>query len=209
MEIFNLGPHVEIIFAVKGLRSEGIAVSDELYSFLPEMIVLGISPEEVKGLLQFVDDPFNVPMGDYEVIYGTILTKFGEVEMPPPMYTQAVIYAKKREVELMGLDMDEESYGKAYEDNFNTVDMVRYIRRKRRMMRHTFDLSSPETFVMQWKELMEDNRSLRKMEETRLNSILENLNTVLEENKERRIVAVIEYEMMVPVRENYTSEMES
>ena len=209
MEIIKASENVEVIFAIKGLANEGASVKDELYSFLPQKILVGISPEEVAGLKEFIDNPFTVPMGDYEAIYGTILSKFGEVEMPPPIFTQAVIYAKARDVDIYGLDLDEKSFGDKYEENFRVWDMVRYIRRKRRMMRHKFDLSSPETFIMQWKNLMEDNPSIRKMEEFRQNAIKENLSTFLKENGEERILAVIEYEMKNHLISIVNSEVES
>ena len=69
--------------------------------------------------------------------------------------------------------------------------------------------SSPETFIMQWKNLMEDNPSIRKMEEVRQNAIKENLSTFLKENQEERILSVIEYEMKNHLENILNSEVES
>ena len=68
MEIIKPSENVEVIFAIKGLTYEGASVKDELYSFLPQKILVGISPEEVAGLREFINNPFTVPMGDYDVI---------------------------------------------------------------------------------------------------------------------------------------------
>ena len=71
MQILDVDQNFEIIFAIKGLVSEGNSVRDRLYEYIPQRIYIGISPEELEGLKKFIENPFTVPMGDYEVIYGT------------------------------------------------------------------------------------------------------------------------------------------
>lgn len=107
-----------VCFGIKGLVSDGNAVKEKLDSFKPEVIMMGISPEEVEGLKNFVDDPFEIDMSDYELIYGTLLSQFGPVEVPPPIFTQTIIYAKENNIPVIGLDVDEETFGTRYEEEY-------------------------------------------------------------------------------------------
>lgn len=195
MQILEVDRNFEILFAIKGLVSEGEKVKNQLYEYIPQLIYIGISPEELEGLRKFIENPFTVPMGDYEVIYGTILSKFGEVEIPPPIYTQAVKYGINRNVPMKGIDLDEDSFGGIYGDNFRIRDLVRYIRKKRRMMRREFNLNSPEEFVIDWKNEIETNPGIRKMEESRSAQICNEIKKAAQEDKEVRRIAVIEYEL--------------
>ena len=195
MQILDVDQNFEIIFAIKGLVSEGNSVRDRLYEYIPQMIYIGISPEELEGLKKFIENPFTVPMGDYEVIYGTILSKFGEVEIPPPIYTQAVKYGMNRDIPMKGIDLDEDSFGDIYGENFRIRDLVRYIRKKRRMMRREFNLNSPEEFVIDWKNEIETNHGLRKMEQSRSAQICGEINKVAKENQDQKRIAIIEYEL--------------
>ena len=195
MQILDVDQNFEIIFAIKGLVSEGNSVRDRLYEYIPQRIYIGISPEELEGLKKFIENPFTVPMGDYEVIYGTILSKFGEVEIPPPIYTQAVKYGMNRDIPMKGIDLDEDSFGDIYGENFRIRDLVRYIRKKRRMMRREFNLNSPEEFVIDWKNEIETNPGLRKMEQSRSTQICGEINKVAKENQDQKRIAIIEYEL--------------
>ena len=195
MQILDVDQNFEIIFAIKGLVSEGNSVRDRLYEYIPQMIYIGISPEELEGLKKFIENPFTVPMGDYEVIYGTILSKFGEVEIPPPIYTQDVKYGMNRDIPMKGIDLDEDSFGDIYGENFRIRDLVRYIRKKRRMMSREFNLNSPEEFVIDWKNEIETNPGLRKMEQSRSAQICGEINKVSKENQDQKRIAIIEYEL--------------
>ncbi|MCL4345977.1 MAG: hypothetical protein M1496_06435 [Candidatus Thermoplasmatota archaeon] len=195
MDVLDVDQNFEVVFAIKGLVSEGDRVRDRLYEYLPGMILIGISPEELEGLKKFMEEPFTVPMGDYEVIYGTILSKFGEVEIPPPIFTQAVTYGVNRNIPMKGIDLDEDTFGDFYGENFRIRDLVRYIRKKRRMMRREFNLNSPEEFVVDWKNEIETNPGLKKMEESRSAQICTAISNARKEMPDERIMAVIEYEM--------------
>ncbi|MGP6207424.1 hypothetical protein ACNF42_05280 [Cuniculiplasma sp. SKW3] len=209
MQILEVDKNFEILFAIKGLVSEGEKVKDQLYEYIPQLIYIGISPEELEGLKKFIENPFTVPMGDYEVIYGTILSKFGEVEIPPPIYTQAVTYGMNRNVPMKGIDLDEDSFGDVYGENFRIRDLVRYIRKKRRMMRREFNLNSPEEFVIDWKNEIETNPGLKKMEESRSAQICSEIRKAVEENKEVRRIAIIEYELKEDIERSLNISSES
>ena len=184
MEFIELrsGNKIMIVgFGIKGLVSDGNAVREKLNEFKPEAIFMGISPEEVEGLKNFIDDPFEIDMSDYELIYGTLLSKFGAVEVPPPIFTQTVIYAKENDIPVNGLDVDEETFGTRYEEEYTVSQMVGYITKKRKLKKRNFDMETPEKFVMQWKHEIDKTRAMRNMEKMREEAISENLYRLFEE----------------------------
>ncbi|MGP6220126.1 hypothetical protein [Caldiplasma sukawensis] len=190
------GSDLLICFGIKGLVSEGEAIKNFLHEELPDRIIMDISPEEVEGLTKFLDDPFEVPLGDYDVIYGTILARFGEVETPPPIYVQPVIYGKKREVEMVGIDMDEDTFSEKYDEEFKFRHFIKFITVRRRLMHHSFDLSSPEAFVVEWRKEVNRNSALRNMDIAREEEIGRRLRDIIEnrEEKARKMVAIVAYE---------------
>ncbi len=192
-------------FGIKGLVSDGNAVKEKLESFEPEVIMMGISPEEVEGLKNFVDDPFEIDMSDYELIYGTLLSQFGPVEVPPPIFTQTIIYAKANNIPVKGLDVDEETFGTRYEEEYTVSQMVGYITKKKKLKKRNFDMESPEKFVLQWRKEIEKTKAMGNMEKMREEAISENLYRIFKEGSERRYFAIIEYEFNNEVkrRTNY------
>ena len=189
-----------VALGIKGLVSEGEKLKDLMMSFEPGKILIGISPEEATGLMEFVKDPFEIQMSDFELIYGTILLKFGEVETPPPIFTQAVLYAQSKSIPLVGLDLDEETFGNHYEEEYSVSQMVGYITKKRKLKHKNFNLHSPEEFVMDWKQEMERTRAMNKMERLREEAILNNLESHFSESTEERIFAIIEYEFSESIK---------
>ena len=45
-----------------------------------------ISPEQVDGMKEFIEDPFEMNLSDYEILYGINLSNYGEVMTPSPVY---------------------------------------------------------------------------------------------------------------------------
>jgi hypothetical protein len=208
MEFINVnlnGKEMIIALGIKGLVSDGVLVKDKMTDFKPDKLLMGISPEEVDGLKEFINDPFEIQMSDYEVIYGTILLKFGEVEVPPPIFTQSIIYAKEKGIPVIGLDLDEETYGDQYEKEYSVTQMVGYITKKRKLKHKNFNLESAEQFVMQWKKEIEKTRAMSNMEKLREEAIVENMYREFHEGTEKKYFAVIEYEFndAVKAKVNY------
>ena len=62
-------------------------------------------------------------------------------------------------------------------------------------MRREFNLNSPEEFVIDWKNEIETNPGLRKMEQSRSAQICSEINKVANENQDQKRIAIIEYEL--------------
>lgn len=193
------GKEVLVIGGVKGLISDGNELKDKLYEFIPQVMLIGISPGEVEGLTKFIEDPFELDLNDYEIIYGTLLSRFGEVMVPPPIYIESIRYSVSREIPAKGIDASEDEFGTKYSEAFTTGNMVSYILRKKRIMKKSFNEETPEDFVISWKNEMDKNRGNKKMDDFRIETIMENISKEIPEIKDSRIVVIVEYEFYAQI----------
>ncbi len=188
------GRTILLLGGIKGLISDGEALKEGLYAFMPEILLIGISQGEVEGLAKFIEDPFELDLNDYEIIYGTLLSRFGEVMVPPPIYIEAIRYSANRDVPAKGLDAAEDDFGQMYSETFTTGNMVSYILRKKRIMKKSFTEDNPEDFVLSWKNEMDKNKGNKKMDDYRIQTINASLASNIPELNVGRIAVIIEYE---------------
>ncbi|EQD77935.1 hypothetical protein B1A_02578, partial [mine drainage metagenome] len=119
---------------------------------------------------------------DYEAIYGTLLARFGEVMVPPPIFIESIRYSINRGIPAIGLDAPEDEFGDKYSQEFTTRNMIGYILRKRRIMKKSFTEDTPEDFVLSWKKEMDRNHGNRRMDDFRLETILNTMSSTLSES---------------------------
>ena len=82
---------IRILSTVKGLVSESKIVENEIDSFNPDLVVLGMGPEEVNGTREWDGEPYD--MSGWDEIYGLSLRKIvGDkgVKLPPPSFSTAI-----------------------------------------------------------------------------------------------------------------------
>jgi hypothetical protein len=189
------GSEILVFGGVKGLISEGERLEKELQAFRPELILVSIPEESIEALEKFMDDPYEITLSDYELIYGTVLSEYGEVMVPPPIYMEPIKYARHFTVGIHGIDMEEEEYSQVYTENVHAFDLVRHSVRKRLIMRHSFKSETPEDFVEEWNLLINKVKGLSRVDEERLVSIEKNAVAYITENNEKkRIAIVLDYE---------------
>lgn len=179
---------------IKGLVRDGNILKEELEKAQPKLILISISPEEVSGLREFLKDPFEMNLSDYEIMYGVHLSLYGEVMTPSPIYVETLQYADRNGIEIQGLDMNEEEYQELYTGKMKTFDVVRHSARKRRLLKKEFKDETAEGFVDSWTKMINKVKGLRLIDEERLKHIEDNLVRTLESTGSRDIFIVVEYE---------------
>ncbi|MCL4329751.1 MAG: hypothetical protein M1533_01960 [Candidatus Thermoplasmatota archaeon] len=179
---------------IKGLIRDGDELRNLLLREEPEEILIGISPEELTGLQEFVKEPFEMGLSEYEMMYGVLLSIYGEVMTPPPIYTEAVIYAGERNTAIYALDIEETEFGDIYTNQIGVWDMIRHSVRKRRLMKKEFRADTPEGFVDKWNQYIERIKGFRAIEQARLESMQKNLLSRVRSSGDRKFVVVVEYE---------------
>lgn len=179
---------------IKGLVRDGAKLREELEKAKPDLILISISHEQVSGLREFLKNPFEMNLSDYEIMYGVHLSLYGEVMTPSPIYVETLQYADNNNVEMRGLDMNEMDYQELYTATMKTSDVIRHSVRKKRMLKKEFKDKTPEGFVDSWTKTINKVRGLRIIDEKRIEYIEGELIRNLDSTISKNVFVVVEYE---------------
>ncbi|MFG1389832.1 MULTISPECIES: hypothetical protein [Acidiplasma] len=189
----KINDYFYIFGGIKGLIRDGDELKRQLYFVKPEIMMITISPEEVKGIKYFIENPFEMTLSDYEIIYGVNLSKYGEVMTPSPVYIEAARYSIDNNIELIGLDMNEDEYQRAYSRDVKTLDLIRHSIRKKRISRTAFNNKTPEEYVDEWNKMVDIN-GFKKLNEERLVYIEKRINEILNEKNNELKMCISDYD---------------
>jgi hypothetical protein len=187
---------VTLFGGIKGLVRDGDALAKYLFEYRPEVILVSLSEEHIIGLKDFLENPYEVELSDYEIIYGVRLSVYGEVMTPPPIYIETVKYATSNNTKLIPLDMNEDTYSELYTSSMRSIDLVRHSIRKRRLLKKDLKDRTPEEFVNKWEKVINKVPGLRIIDEKRLEFIDEGINSALSEFAGKSIFIVVDYEFV-------------
>ena len=102
---------IRVLSTVKGLVSEAAVVEEEIESFEPDLVALSIGPEEIEGTRKWDGEPYE--MSGWDEVYGLSLRKLvGDdgVKLPPPSFSKAIKVSDSKNIDVIGIDMDEISF---------------------------------------------------------------------------------------------------
>ncbi|MGC8610680.1 MAG: hypothetical protein ACP5LM_04945, partial [Thermoplasmata archaeon] len=140
------GKRIIFFGTVRGVAYE-IEELDRIFSENKiEIILLGISPEELDGLKKYIEKPFDIDLTDYELIWGLKLKELTKVKLPVPSYYHALVYAMKNNIDVIAIDMNDEDYANAFTKNVSFFDLLRHSLRKNRILKRRFRSKTPEEF---------------------------------------------------------------
>ena len=181
---------IRILSTIKGLVSESEIVENEMESFEPDLVTLSVGPEEIDGTRKWDGQPYD--MSGWDEIYGLSLRKVvGDdgVRLPPPSFSTAIKVSDSKKVEVIGIDMDEESFTKSYTSNVSTWQLYKRGRLETRMVKNGIDGNTPEEIVTNMENSIRKIGGFAKLEDDRVNAMCENLKSNLDK---RKILAIIE-----------------
>jgi len=204
--MYQVNDRLYIFGGVKGLVRDGDELRKELLEKRPDIIFITISPEQVEGMKDFIEDPFEVDLSDYEILYGINLANYGEVMTPSPVYIEATKYCKENNVEMIGLDMEEGEYQILYSKYIKTTDLLRHSMRKKKVSRFKFDQQTPEEFVEAWNRAV-DLKSFKKVNAAREEYIINRIDDLLKEYDGRKIVCVVDYDYYKSILRHFDGHM--
>ena len=182
---------IRILSTVKGLVSESDIVEGEIESFDPDLVVLGIGPEEVNGTREWDGEPYE--MSGWDEIYGLSLRKIvGDkgVKLPPPSFSTAIKVSDSKKIDVIGIDMDEESFTEAYTKNISTWQLFKRGRLEKSMSKAGIEGKTPEEIALNMESLIRELSGFAKLESARVKAMLTNLRIQSETRK--KILAIIE-----------------
>ena len=182
---------IRILSTVKGLVSESDIVESEIESFNPDLIALGIGPEEVNGTREWDGEPYD--MSGWDEIYGLSLRKIvGDkgVKLPPPSFSTAIKVSDSKKIDVIGIDMDEESFTEAYTKNISTWQLFKRGRLEKSMSKAGIDGKTPEEIALNMESSIRELSGFAKLENARVKAMLTNLRIQSETRKKN--LAIIE-----------------
>jgi len=147
-EIELNGSRVFILPVIKGLVSEGEKVRTAITDVGPEAVGISISKEELEGLRAY--DGEEIELSELEDTYRSGLEEFGEVQLPPPCYLEALKVCDELGIPLIPIDMNEELFSDRYCELIGGLELVKESFFSHRIAKKRFDLESAEAFVLDY-----------------------------------------------------------
>jgi hypothetical protein len=179
-----------ILSTIKGLVSEAKTVESTIESFEPDLVVLSLGPEEIDGTRKWDGQPYD--MSGWDEIYGLSLRKVvGDdgIKLPPPSFSKAIEVSDLKGIDVIGIDMDEESFTKSYTSNVSTWQLYKRGRLEKYMVKNGIKGETPEEIVNKMESSIREIQGFAKLEQDRVQAMAENIKLNLDKDK---ILAIIE-----------------
>jgi len=195
VKVLNKG-RLSIFQAVKGLSRDGGLVARIIEIERPDVVSLGIAPEELDGLRSLMkdDSEYEPDLSNIDTAYAKHLSRFGDVVAPPPCFTEAVISADVQGIPVVALDIDIEVHTDIYVKNVVFSDLLRQSMKFRWIKKKKFKIATPEEFALKWDAILNKAEGFSVVEEAREACMADSLECILEEEKVKKALAVIEIE---------------
>jgi len=181
---------IRVLSTVKGLVSEAEIVEFEIESFKPDLVALSIGPEEIKGTREWDGQPYD--MSGWDEIYGLSLRKVvGDdgVRLPPPSFSKAIEVSDSKNLEVIGIDMDEESFTESYTSNVSTWQLYKRGRLEKTMAKRGIEGTTPQDIVVNMENSIREITGFAKLEVDRVQAMTENIKSNLDKSK---ILVIVE-----------------
>ena len=189
---------IRVLSTVKGLVSEAKVVEKEINSFIPDLIVLGLSEGEVEGIRKWDGEPYE--LSGWDEIYGLSLRKLlgdNSIRLPPPSFTKAIEIADSKNITILGLDMDEETYTDEYTKNISTWQLFKRGRLEKSMVKSGIEGSTPEEIAMNMENSIRQLSGFKKLETLRVEHMVSNLRNNFDNEKILVIIEVSNAESLI------------
>jgi len=193
------GSTIRFVDVVRGLKSEAEKVARAFAEFKPDLLAMSISKEEIAGLRDYIKEPYEVEMSRYEELYAERLSKFGDVFLPPPCFLAGLEEADKAGVEIIGIDMDDDTHSAAYCSFVSGSDLFRHTTRFNILKARRFAAKTPEEFVVLWDRIVNNLKGFRELERERERFMTMELIEIARRNDEK-MLAIIDLERAEGVR---------
>ena len=181
---------IRFLSTVKGLVSEAEIVEAEIESFKPDLVALSIGPEEIKGTREWDGQPYD--MSGWDEIYGLSLRKVvGEtgVRLPPPSFSKAIEVSDSKNLEVIGIDMDEESFTESYTSNVSTWQLYKRGRLEKKMAKRGIEGDTAQDIVVNMENSIREIAGFAKLEDDRVHAMTNNIKSNLDKSK---ILVIVE-----------------
>jgi hypothetical protein len=140
---------------------------------------------------------FGLFVSSSDMMFVRRLSKFGDVELPPPSYQEAVRAAGEKGVPAAAVDLDDEAYTDAFIANVSALALFRQARQLRKLAKRKLRAQDPVAFALEWDARATRIAGYRRVEEAREGKIAAGIGSLCE--AAGRVLALVEVERMAGV----------
>jgi len=181
---------VSILPIIKGLISESEKVKEALKNDY-EAIAVALGIEEIEALRRRKELVGYNETSDLDSVYGFLLKDYGNIDMPVPAYIELIDICNERNVSVIPLDMDDETYTKLYCDTVTPWELYKEKKIMKKAMKTKFG-ETPEEFVKKWDSIVNDIKGYKKMSLMREEYIANQIKDTAKYKK--NLLVIVEYE---------------
>ncbi len=185
-EIELNGCRIFVLPVIKGLVSEGEKVRTTISELRPQAVGISISREELEGLRSYQGE--EIELSDLEEAYKAGLQEFGEVQLPPPCYIEAVKVTDDLGVPLIPMDMNEDLFSERYCELIGGLELMKESFFSHRIARKRFIMDSAEEFVLDYDKKVNGGRGISILNREREGHMAEVVRIL---SSERSVVVVV------------------
>ncbi|MDR0309296.1 MAG: hypothetical protein LBH88_00855 [Candidatus Methanoplasma sp.] len=184
------GCRVDLLPVVKGLVSEAEKIREAYGKYEAYSAALGI--EEIMAIKRREEIEDIQELSEIDMVYVHHLSRFGEIESPAPAFCELIDLCSKDSVEVIPLDMNNEEFTEMYIATVKTLEFVKEHRLAKKGMKRSFDMSSPESFVISWDLYLNRVKGYDRVSKKREEYIASQIKDIAKYR--RSLLAVIEVE---------------
>jgi hypothetical protein len=137
-------------------------------------------------------DDFGLFVSTSDLVFMKLLSRFGEVEAPPPSYQEAMRYGNEKGVPVLAVDFDDDAYTDVFLHNVSAFTLIRQGRVLRKLSKRRFKEKTPEGFALAWDARVNRLRGYHAVEKAREERLAAGVAGAA--TSHQRILAVVEVE---------------
>ncbi len=155
---------------VRGLVTEVPTLLSSLDEFRPMAVGVGLSPEELSGLVEHfagrAAEPL-VPLTETEAAEVRGLCRFGEVRLPNPSAVALLEWSGQTHTPVEALDPSDEEYAGLFTEHVGYLELVGRTLRERRLTRAPPPATTADEFAVRWHGSVGEGRGSQKLTSAR------------------------------------------
>jgi hypothetical protein len=155
---------VLLLAPVRGLASEVAPLLEAITAYGPEVVGLGLSADEMRGLTEYFvtsDAEPIVPLTATETSEVRGLARFGEVRVPNPTFVELLRWANGSGVPIEALDPTDDHTATLFTKHIGYVELVRRTVKERGVSRNPPTPSTPDEYALAWDREVAGGRGSR------------------------------------------------
>ena len=137
---------------------------------------------------------FGLFVSGSDMVFLRRLSKYGDVEMPPPSYQEGLRLGREKGVPTFGVDLDDEAYTDAFIANITLVAMWRQGNKLKRLTKRKFNAKDPDGFALEWDRTETKIRGYMRLQQAREQKMAAGIAAAVKEHG--RVLAIVEVERM-------------